>query len=399
MTPREAFAVVNQCARDEEIDRLLVDLLRYPSEQTEQLEADPQLKKFIAEMVAPRLTQLTGRAGAIDTMGNLIWRLGAASGKRNKGFLLMAYAMTFPAASMKEPFSGALVDGQAFGVAAQCALGRGACEQKGALAGMIYASAIVARANVALRGPLILAVSLAGETGRHDAAKFILESDAISARTAIVGLGTSNRICLGNKGRIDVEIIVRGKSAHSSMPWKGKNAVDGFRRVMEHLERVPLGPGHPGLGSATLTVTQVRSGPDTSHTIPDVCRVVLDRRLLPGEDPDSAFRDIQDALKDAAGWSIEAARGALMYPSEVAKDCALAAATASASCQLTQREAELFYSPAALDAGFLNRNGVETIMFGPGDLRFAHTDQEAVSLQEVRDAAKIYAATALQLLG
>ena len=395
MTPREAFIVVDRFARDEEIDQLLVDLLRYSSPQTERLEADPQLKKFIADGVAPRLAELTGSAGAIDAMGNLIWRLGGASAG---GFLLMGYAMTFPAASMKQPFSGALVDGKPFGVAGQCALGRGACEQKGALAGMICAAAIVARGRLALRGPLILAVSLAGETGRHDAAKFIVENDAISARSAIIGLGTSNRICLGNKGRIDVEIIVRGKSAHSSMPEKGVNAVDGFRRVMERLDRLPLGAGHPGLGSATLTVTQVTSGPDISHTIPDACRAVLDRRLLPGEDPDSAFQDIQDALKEVAGWNIEVTRGAFMYPSEVAKDCALAAAAAGASRELIQREVELFYSPAALDAGFLNRNGVETIMFGPGDLRFAHTDQEAVSLQEVRNAAKIYAATALQVL-
>jgi len=395
MTPREAFIVVDRFARDEEIDQLLVDLLRYSSPQTERLEADPQLKKFIADGVAPRLAELTGSAGAIDAMGNLIWRLGGASAG---GFLLMGYAMTFPAASMKQPFSGALVDGKPFGVAGQCALGRGACEQKGALAGMICAAAIVARGRLALRGPLILAVSLAGETGRHDAAKFIVENDAISARSAIIGLGTSNRICLGNKGRIDVEIIVRGKSAHSSMPEKGVNAVDGFRRVMERLDRLPLGAGHPGLGSATLTVTQVTSGPDISHTIPDACRAVLDRRLLPGEDPDSAFQDIQDALKEVAGWTIEVTRGAFMYPSEVAKDCALAAAAAGASRELIQREVELFYSPAALDAGFLNRNGVETIMFGPGDLRFAHTDQEAVSLQEVRNAAKIYAATALQVL-
>ncbi|MGH7824531.1 MAG: M20 family metallopeptidase [Candidatus Binatia bacterium] len=395
MIPRDAFTVVDRFAREQEIDQMLIDLLRYPSPQTERLESDPQLKKFIAKMVAPRLAELTGSAGAIDAMGNLIWRLGGASAG---GFLLMGYAMTFPAASMKQPFSGALVEGKAFGVAAHCALGRGACEQKGALAGMIYAAVIVARAKLALRGPLILAVSLAGETGRHDAARFILENDAISARSAIIGLGTGNRICLGNKGRIDVEIIVRGKSAHSSMPWKGVNALDGFRRVMERLDRLPLGAGHHGLGSATLAVTQVRSGPDMSHTIPDVCRVVLDRRLLPGEDPDSAFRDIQDALKEVTGWSIETTRGAFMYPSEVAKDCALAAATGAASGELTKRQAELFYSPAALDAGFLNRNGLETIMFGPGDLRFAHTDQEAVSLQEVRDAAKIYAATALQLL-
>jgi acetylornithine deacetylase/succinyl-diaminopimelate desuccinylase-like protein len=88
-----------------------------------------------------------------------------------------------------------------------------------------------------------------------------------------------------------------------------------------------------------------------------------------------------------------------MYPSEVAENSALALAAAAANGELTQKEAEFFYSPAALDAGFLNRHGIETIMFGPGDLRFAHTDQDAVALQEVRDAAKIYAATTLQLLG
>ena len=116
MTPREAFKVVDHLARDPEIDRLLVDLLRYPSVQTERLEADAELKAFIAEMVAPRVTELTGTAGRLDDMGNLIWRFGR-SDETAKGLLLMGYAMTFPAASMKEPFSGAIVDGQAFGVA------------------------------------------------------------------------------------------------------------------------------------------------------------------------------------------------------------------------------------------------------------------------------------------
>jgi acetylornithine deacetylase/succinyl-diaminopimelate desuccinylase-like protein len=174
--------------------------------------------------------------------------------------------------------------------------------------------------------------------------------------------------------------------------------VDGFRQVMDRLDRLRLGDGHHSLGAATLTVTQVTSGPDVSHTIPDVCRAVLDRRLLPGEDPDVAFRQIHVALQELSGWPIEVRRGAFMFPSEVGKESLLVAAIDSASRELIQREPELYYSPAALDAGFLKRNGIETIMFGPGDLRFAHTDQEVVPLQAVRDAAKIYAATAMQLL-
>jgi len=240
---------------------------------------------------------------------------------------------------------------------------------------------------------------LAGETGRHDAGKFILENNPINAKAGIVGLGTSNRICLGNKGRNDVEITVRGKSAHSSMPWDGINAVDGARKVLERLDRLVLGSEHPGLGKATLTVTQIKSAPEISHTVPDSCRITLDRRLLPGDDPERVLRDIQDAVIDISPWSVEVTRGAFMYPSEVDADCAVASAVRGVTLELKGQDGDVFYSPAALDAGYLNQRGIETIMLGPGDLRFAHTDEEVVSMQEVRDAARIYAATALELLG
>lgn len=393
MTSEDAIKLVNRFASDDEIDKLLVDLLRAPSPQTELQEADPNLKKFVAEFVKPRLEALTGSAATLDGMGNLVWQSGATSSE--PGLLLMGYAMTFPAGGMKEPFLGAIVDGGPFGVSGECAMGRGACEQKGALAAMMYAAAIVARSKVKLRAPLYLAVSLAGETGRHDAAKFILENNPINANAGIVGLGTNNRICLGNKGRVDIEITVRGKSAHSSMPWDGINAVDGARKVLERLDRLSLGREHAGLGKVTLTVTRIESAPQISHTVPHSCRIVLDRRLLPGDDPDVALQEIRDAVTDLPPWSVAVERGAFMFPSEVSADCSVAAAARSATRAMTGQDGEIFYSPAALDAGYLNRRGIETIMFGPGDLRFAHTDQEVVSMQEVRDAARIYAAAAM----
>ena len=397
MTPEEAIKIVNQYANDDEIDSLLVDLLRAPSPQTELQEADPNLKKFVAGFVAPRLEMLTGSAAALDGMGNLLWQSGANTGE--PGLLLMGYAMTFPAGGMKEPFSGAIVDGAQFGIAGNCAMGRGACEQKGALAAMMYAAAIVARSQVKLRAPLYLAVSLAGETGRHDAAKFILENNRLTAKAGIVGLGTANRICLGNKGRIDVEITVRGKSAHSSMPWDGINAVDGARKVLERLDRLALGNEHAGLGKATLTVTQIKSAPDISHTVPDTCRITLDRRLLPGDDPDAALRVTFEMpwLICRRGRSKSHAARLCIRP-RLAPIVPLQSAVRRASRALKGQDGELFYSPAALDAGYLNQRGIETIMFGPGDLRFAHTDEEVVSLQEVRDAARMYAGVALEVL-
>jgi len=397
MTSQESAVIANQLANDDEIDSLLVELLRAPSPQTELQESDPNLKKFVSGFVKPRLEMLTGSAAALDGLGNLLWQCGDHAGE--PGLLLMGYAMTFPAGGMKEPFSGAFVDGNPFGIAGNCAMGRGACEQKGALAAMLYAAAIVAGSRVKLRAPLYLAVSLAGETGRHDAAQFILENNPINARAGIVGLGTNNRVCLGNKGRIDVEITVHGKSAHSSMPWDGLNAVDGARKVLDRLDHLALGKEHPGLGKATLAVTQIKSAPAINHTVPDSCRITLDRRLIPADDPDLVLSEIRAAVADLPPWSIEITRGAFMYPSEVGADCAVAATMRRASQALKGPDREVFYSPAALDAGYLNRRGIQTIMFGPGDLRFAHTDEEVVSMQDVRDAARIYAAAAVELLG
>ena len=84
------------------------------------------------------------------------------------------------------------------------------------------------------------------------------------------------------------------------MPWDGINAVDGARKVLERLDRLSLGNEHPGLGKATLTVTQIKSAPEISHTVPDSCRITLDRRLLPGDDPEMVLREIRDARNRSA---------------------------------------------------------------------------------------------------
>ena len=398
MKVKEAVALVDKFARDDEVDRLLVEVLRSPSPQTDRQEADPGLRDFVAGIVAPRIESLTGQPSKLDSMGNLLWTLEPPSASQAGGLLLMAYAMTFPAASMSDPYSGAILSGEPFQIAGPCAWGRGACEQKGALAAMIAAAGILVRSGCRLKGPLSLVVSLAGETGRHDAAQFLLEHSQLDARHGIVGLGTSNRVCLGNKGRVDAEIMVRGKSTHSSTPWAGINAIEGARRVMDRLDGLVLEASHPGLGRSPLTMTHIESQPAISHTVQDSCRLVLDRRLLPGEDPEAAFREIEKALVGMEPWKVELKRGAIMYPSEVPQGCPVAASLKTACEQILKKKGEAFYSPSALDAGFLNMKGIETLMFGPGDLRFAHTDQEMVSLEEVRAAARIYAAVALQML-
>lgn len=365
------------------------------------MESDPAVKAFAADIVAPRLRALTGIPPRIDGMGNVLWRCGGVDARpdakpADEGLLMMGYAMTFPPGSMPEPFSGRIVSGEPYGLQGSCVWGRGGSEQKGSLAAMLGAAAAVQRSGFTLSQPLSLAVSLAGETGRHDAALYMREH-GLGARHGIVGLGTRNRVCLGNKGRIDVEVVVRGRSCHSSTPWEGVNAIDGARSVLDRIDGLTRGLEHPELGAATLVATRIESCPAILHTIQDACHITLDRRLLPGEAPEEALARIRESVENLAPWRIEVAQGAVMYPSDLSSQSEIATALRSV-CEVAGAGGGDFYSAAALDAGYLNRAGIETAMFGPGDLRFAHSDEEVVPLEEVRLAARIYAATALMLL-
>lgn len=88
-------------------------------------------------------------------------------------------------------------------------------------------------------------------------------------------------------------MIVRGTACHSSRPDEGANAVTGAAEVLRRLTaEIPNDHIHPQLGTAWLTCNRIESFPKSTHTVQDRCEIGLDRRLLPGEDPDAAVAEI-----------------------------------------------------------------------------------------------------------
>ena len=228
--------------------------------------------------------------------------------------MLMAYAMTHPASNMVTPYGGEII--QIDGVDA--IRGRGVSEQKGSLAAALAATYAAYRSSD-LAGRLVFTVSTAGETGRHDAARAILRALKVCPTAAVVVIGTTGRVALGNKGRIDVLITVKGRAAHSSTPWEGLDAVAGAREVMNLLDALDVGGReHKGLGKATLALTSIHSFPEATHTIQGEVRMVYDRRLLPGDSPDNALAQIRTALDKVGRWQVDVMQGPEMFPSEVA---------------------------------------------------------------------------------
>jgi acetylornithine deacetylase/succinyl-diaminopimelate desuccinylase-like protein len=207
---------------------------------------------------------------------------------------------------------------------------------------------------------------------------------------------------------VDVAITVRGSPCHSSRPSQGCNAVTGAIEVVRRLsEGLGFNASHPGLGSPTMAVNRIRSFPDSTHTIQDRCEISIDRRLLPGENPDAAVAEIAaiaqtlDGAADPASgktWRVEVEKGAMMYPSLVGADSEIVRALTRASQAALGVAAETYYATNAFDQGYLNHIGIEACTYGPGEERFAHTDFDLASVDRTCDAAKVYAALVLQRL-
>lgn len=394
MDAKEAKECIEQGLDPDEVQRLLVKLLQTPSPQTELLEREPQVLALIRDVVRPEL-EAEGIDAAIDDMGNLIARLRGAGAA--PGLVLVSYAMNAAPSTMPDPYSGEMVDGAPFGLEGPCGWGRGACEQKGSLAAMLSAVKCLARSGWELPGDLYFVTSTAGESGKHESLDYVLSSGAIDACWGLID--GPPEIQLGNKGRIDVRIIVRGRQAHSSRPWDGINAVEGAVKVLERL--APLMPypedkSHPELGRVSLTPTDIESFPKSTHTIPGECRIRMDRRLLPGDDADRAVQQLADAIGVIEPYEIALEKEEFMYPCEVGKEAGVVEALGNAIRTMLGREPEYSFSTAANDTGLLNVRGIEAVNYGSRAVRFQHTDNDLVPLKSVVESAKVFLFMALQ---
>ena len=301
---------------------LMIDLARVPSPLTELLEAEPKLREFIDVAVEPRLREMGLTDIHRDSMGNLLASCGR--GKSGRSLMLVTNAMTQPAATMPNPYGGEVRDGTPYGLPGEVVLGKGLSEQKAPLAAILLALRSILAARIPLSGQLVFLCCVSGETGRHDAIRSIIEATGARAEMAVLN-GTGNRISLGNRGRVDVTITVHGSPGHSSRPASACNAITGALEVIRRLDDgLRLTASHPALGSPTLAVNHIRSAPASTHTIQDRCEIGIDRRLMPGEDPDAAVAEISaiaktvDGAKDPASgkpWRVEVVKGPFMYPS------------------------------------------------------------------------------------
>jgi hypothetical protein len=188
------------------------------------------------------------------------------------------------------------------------------------------------------------------------------------------------------------DLLTRVKAR--SLDTKALVDLDDFARLAD----VDLSGEHPHLQRPTLTPTAIHSYPAATHTVPDEVRIVVDRRLPPGDEPEAALDAVRRAVEDVEPWDVTVEPGPFMYPSEVAPDADLVRLLRGAFAAAGRAAVELRYSHSAIDAGYFNHAGTPAVMLGPGEQEMWHTDEESVALDEVALCATVYATAAFSHL-
>jgi acetylornithine deacetylase/succinyl-diaminopimelate desuccinylase family protein len=282
--------------------------------------------------------------------------------------------------------------------------GRGACDCKGPLAAMLEAMRMLAAERAAWSGTL-LGVFVADEEIASEGAKFYASGDP-KIDAVVVGEPTSNATFTAHKGSLRPMVRVHGVSAHSGTPHLGENAIYRAGKLLvliaEHHEKVVRHRTHPLVGAASLTVTRMNGG-HADNVLPGACDLLLDRRMVPGEDEEAVKREIGDLLalaRERFGVRAEIVgyKATTGGATETAIETPIVQASLAASRAHGVAKPGPFGFQGGCDLVHFRKLGVQGTVIGPGDLAVAHKPDEFVPLNEFVASSLIYRDVAKAML-
>jgi acetylornithine deacetylase len=215
------------------------------------------------------------------------------------------------------------------------------------------------------------------------------------AHGAVVCEPTSLTIMPAHKGFLWIDGTFRGRAAHGSRPEKGIDAIlhaGQFLAALVDLEAdLTMGEPHPLLAFPSFHAGTIEGGTAPS-VYPAECRVVLERRTLPGEGAEDAFQPFADVL-DSLRHTVEDLDATLEpglfrpgteVPLEDPLVCTLMGAMEGEGVA-----PDVEGMTAWVDAAFLNEAGIPAVCFGPGSIAQAHSAKEWVPVVELETGARV----------
>ena len=381
--------------------------------------------------------------------GNLIARMEGRSGKA--GLMFMSHTDVVPVEDESKwrfpPFSATIAEGRVFG--------RGASDCKGLLTAQMMAMRLLKRNGIELNDSLILASGADEEHGGRYGFGWLAENhpEKLAAPFAVnegggAPIQTAGALTyvlgVGEKGRLQIEIDVKGVSSHASVPWQGTNAMYRLSRALSNIEQfepeldtstglfdhlstfaiehrpspsnieeiiAEVEPTNPrfasllkALSRMTLTPTMIRGG-IKSNSVPESIRLTCDVRTLPHQDEKYVREQVEQVLEGIPGIDFEI--DYMAQPNSSPFDTALSQSIRSVTAQALERD-DIQWVPAIsngfTDSRFTRPLGIVTYGFSgshPDDdpmITFTHGTNESVGIKSLVSGTKIMLGLACDML-
>lgn len=434
----------------EEIISLEQALVRIPSVNTGFMPTGNETP--VCEFARDRLTEDGIRADILESApnrGNLIASLQGNSGK--PGLMFMSHTDVVPVEDEAKwrfpPFSATIADDRIYG--------RGASDCKGLLTAQLMAMRLLKRNGVQLHDSLLLVSGADEEHGGRYGFGWLAEHHPgrITAPFAVnegggttmeSGGGFTYVLGVGEKGRLQVEIDIKGVSSHASVPWQGTNSLYTLAQVVRRIEEyepeldtsaglfdhlstfaiehkpspdnideiiADVEPRNPRLASVlralsrmTVTPTMVRGGVK-SNSVPESIRLTCDVRTLPHQDDAYLRQQLDQVLEGMPNVEYEIDYMAVPNSSPFETEFAQRIRTATARA-LGRDDVQMVpgISTGFTDSRFTRPLGVITYGFSgahPDDdpmLTFAHGTNESIGVKSLLNSTKVMLALAYDLL-
>ncbi len=268
------------------------------------IDSQPGDEEAVARRILKELEGIGADETFIDGAGNVVSVL-RGEGK-GPNLLFTGHMDVVPAGNLEnwegyDPFNATEVDGKI--------IGRGVCDMKGGLAAQIFAfkAAVeaVKRSGKKLPGELVFCGVVLEEPAEMFGMRYFYRDTMPKHNIAkpdlvFIGEPSMNTLVTGQRGKVELVVKTYGRTAHSSTPQEGINALEMMIPIMDAIfkeEGFDLRTDKGG-SKTPITITNciVRPG-GTLSVVPDECEICVDRRYAPGQSLDDLLKEFEDLFE------------------------------------------------------------------------------------------------------
>ena len=375
--------------------KLLSDMVKIPSFSGREKEVCLAIKKMCEDAGFDEVY--------IDGLGSVVGRVGKGSRKIAFDAHIDTVEIGDRSQWNKDPFSGE--------IDSQYVYGLGTADQSGGAASMIASARILKELAYDGNFSVYYTFTVMEEDCDGIAWIYLIEKEGLKPDYIVSTEPTACQLYRGQRGRMEIEILLKGISSHGSIPEQGDSAAYKASKVALAIDKLnrELRPDDDGfLGKGSVTVSHMETSAPSQCSVPDKAKLYLDRRLTWGEDADLAISQVKKYIENAVGESAEKVympdytkRGyknidfgqELYFPTwKTDENHEIVTAARKAYHELYNNElipGPCTYSTNAVS--FCGRYHIPSIIMGPGDVEVCHKPNEFTRIKDLEICAAFYA--------